>query len=112
MIYPRCKSIMNQVYISAEGIVYPCCWFGCEPEASDYKKFHGENIKALSATQVPLQNILADTHFLKVEKSWSTEKPYPLCQQKCSEPIPQVSEHSQGANTRRSYNLRSKDSKQ
>lgn len=72
-IFPRCKSDMHCAYISAEGIVYPCCWLGNYPHNESYKKFHGENLDKVSLRLNDLEEILEGAQFKRIEQSWISD---------------------------------------
>ncbi len=85
-IYPRCKSDMYQVYVSADGVVMPCCWIGNEPYMTQYREFLGADLQRLSVLDRPLDEVLKDPVFQRVNESWATENPFSVCSRFCSQP--------------------------
>ena len=59
-IYPRCKADLNQVYITSEGYVVPCCWIGNEPAMSEYKRLHAGHLEELSVLNRDLDQLACD----------------------------------------------------
>ena len=108
MIYPRCKADMNQIYVTAEGYITPCCWIGNEPEMTEYKHFHHGYFENLSLKNRDLEEILTDSNFLKIEKSWTTDTPYPICKKMCSKILPKEYSQVCGSNHNRRINLTNK----
>jgi hypothetical protein len=72
-IYPRCKLDWAQVYISAEGDVMPCCWIGTMPHLKKYLEFNADCLDKLNIKNRPLDEILKDPDFSRIEKSWADE---------------------------------------
>ena len=73
-----CKSLAtNEIYVSAEGLVTPCCW----THGRFYKAYQkmGENqiwsfvdnIKKINALHTPLREIINGNFFMQLEKSWN-----------------------------------------
>ncbi len=96
---------MNQVYVTAEGFVTPCCWIGNEPTMTDYKKLHDGYLTDLSVSNRDVDEILTDPRYLKIENSWNSEQPFSACKHFCMKPLPAVREHAQGTNSARTLNL-------
>ena len=74
----KCKSLdNNEIYISAEGLVTPCCWTA----GRFYKAYQeiGENqiwsyfddLKDINALHTPLRYIIEGGFFKKLQKSWN-----------------------------------------
>ena len=74
----KCKSLYNnEIYISAEGLVTPCCWTA----GKFYKAYQeiGENqiwsyfddLKDINALHTPLRDIIDGGFFEKLQKSWN-----------------------------------------
>lgn len=107
MIYPRCKMDQRQIYISADGLVMPCCWIGNEPSLSDYQEFHRAHLDSLKITNRPLDEILSDDNYQRVERSWSTDLPFPSCEKYCSRQMEESSlQNFQGKNRKVKISLR------
>lgn len=105
MIHPRCKSDMFQVYISADGIVMPCCWIGNAQFVGQYRKLHQNNLEKLSVEHRELDEILADPIFKSIEKTWETDSPLPVCQLHCGKKVETHEEERQGADLRATLNF-------
>jgi MoaA/NifB/PqqE/SkfB family radical SAM enzyme len=89
-----CKSIgTREIYISAEGLVTPCCWTA----GRLYKAYEqiGENqmwsyiddIKNINALHKPLNEIIEGNFFKKIEQSWNlpscSQGKSKVCAEKC-----------------------------
>jgi MoaA/NifB/PqqE/SkfB family radical SAM enzyme len=89
-----CKSLQNkEIYLSAEGLVFPCCWTA----GRLYKSYHKigqdqmwkfiDDIKNINAHHTPIRQIIDGNFFKKIEKSWylsSCENgKLEVCAQKC-----------------------------
>ena len=90
----KCKSLItNEIYISAEGLVTPCCWTA----GKLYKAYEeiGKNqiwsyfddLKDINALHTPLRDIIEGGFFKKLQKSWNISscadgKPK-VCAEKC-----------------------------
>jgi hypothetical protein len=89
-----CKSLdNNEIYISAEGLVTPCCWTA----GRFYKAYQeiGENqiwsyfddLKDINALHTPLRNIIEGGFFKKLQKSWNisscADGKSTVCAEKC-----------------------------
>ena len=89
-----CKSLdNNEIYISAEGLVTPCCWTA----GRFYKAYQeiGENqiwsyfddLKDINALYTPLRNIIEGGFFKKLQKSWNisscADGKSTVCAEKC-----------------------------
>ncbi|NQY99444.1 MAG: SPASM domain-containing protein [Bdellovibrionales bacterium] len=101
-INPRCKSDMAQIYISADGYVYPCCWMGNVPHTSDYRDFYNSELDKLNVNLRSLKVIIEDRILEKVEATWQTDNPHPTCMRFCkrkAKPDETNSEDKQGTNT-------------
>jgi MoaA/NifB/PqqE/SkfB family radical SAM enzyme len=89
-----CKSILNkEIYISAEGLIFPCCWTAGRLYKT-YQKIGEdqiwnfiEDLEKINAKNVPLRKIIDGDFFKKIEKSWSLssckEGKAEICAQKC-----------------------------
>jgi MoaA/NifB/PqqE/SkfB family radical SAM enzyme len=90
----KCKSIdSREIYISAEGLVTPCCWTAGKLYKT-YEKI-GENqiwsyindIKNINALYKPLDEIIEGDFFKKIEQSWNlsscTQGKLQVCSEKC-----------------------------
>lgn len=109
MIYPRCKMDQRQIYISADGLVIPCCWIGNEPSLSEYQEYHQSHLEKLHITNRPLDDILTDPNYQRVEESWNTNSPFPVCTKHCSQPVEDSSlQNFQGKNRKVKISLRTK----
>ena len=90
----KCKSLdNNEIYISAEGLVTPCCWTA----GRFYKAYQeiGENqiwsyfddLKDINALYTPLRNIIEGGFFKKLQKSWNisscADGKSTVCAEKC-----------------------------
>ncbi len=90
----KCKSIdAREIYISAEGLVTPCCWTA----GKLYKAYEqiGENqmwsyiddIKNINALHKPLNEIIEGNFFKKIEQSWNltscSQGKSQVCSEKC-----------------------------
>ena len=90
----KCKSLTtNEIYISAEGLVTPCCWTA----GKLYKTYEeiGENqiwsyfndLKDINALHTPLRDIIEGGFFKKLQKSWNmsscADGKSTVCAEKC-----------------------------
>ena len=90
----KCKSIdTKEIYISAEGLVTPCCWTA----GNLYKVYEkiGQNqiwsyiddIKNINALYQPLNEIIEGNFFKKLEQSWNlpscSQGKSQVCSEKC-----------------------------
>ena len=89
-----CKSLKTkEIYISAEGLVTPCCWTA----GKLYKAYEsiGQNqmwsyiddIKNINALHTPLRKIIDGNFFNKIEQSWNlpscSQGKSKVCAEKC-----------------------------
>ena len=87
-IVPKCIQ-KKEIYISAEGFVFPCCWTAGqmykwyhEPEASEiWKYIKGYNINALDSS---IKHVMESGFFENLEKSWKGEDKLKVCAVKCN----------------------------
>ncbi len=98
-IYPRCKSDWQQIYIDAEGFVFPCCWIANQPHYASYREFHGKDLAQLNTNVKSIVQILNGTEFRKVEDSWATSQPFIGCVSFCASPLPKDEGNLQGTNS-------------
>lgn len=57
------------IYVSAQGLVYPCCWIGNAHSQSDPQvPMNNDNI---DPTKRPLEDIINGTEFQMIEDSWT-----------------------------------------
>lgn len=91
---------MNQIYVTAEGYVLPCCWIGNEPDMKEYRKWHGDDLEEMSLKNRNLEDILKDPRYLRIEKSWERAEPFAPCRWNCSQPLNRSWEKTQGTNER------------
>lgn len=90
----NCKSLATkEIYISAEGLVTPCCWTA----GKFYKTYQKigedqiwqfvEDIKNINALHTPLKHIIEGNFFTKLENSWTLPScasgKSNVCAQKC-----------------------------
>ena len=90
----KCKSIdTKEIYISAEGLVTPCCWTA----GNLYKVYEkiGQNqiwsyiddVKNINVLYKPLNEIIEGNFFKKIEQSWNmsscTQGKSKVCAEKC-----------------------------
>ena len=91
----NCKSLSTkEIYISAEGLVTPCCWTA----GKLYKTYEqlGQNqiwsyldndLNTINALQRPLREIVNGNFFLNIEKSWNLSScsvgKSKVCAEKC-----------------------------
>ena len=90
----KCKSLItNEIYISAEGLVTPCCW----THGKFYKSYQeiGQNqiwsyiddIKKINALHTPLRDIIEGGFFKNLEASWNlpscADGKSTVCAEKC-----------------------------
>ncbi|MBS83035.1 MAG: hypothetical protein CMD65_02740 [Gammaproteobacteria bacterium] len=90
----KCKSIdTKEIYISAEGLVTPCCWTA----GNLYKIYEkiGQNqiwsyiddVKNINVLYKPLNEIIEGNFFKKIEQSWNmsscTQGKSKVCAEKC-----------------------------
>jgi MoaA/NifB/PqqE/SkfB family radical SAM enzyme len=92
----RCKSLMNnEIYISAEGLVTPCCWTAgrfykpYQKLGTDQIYKFVDTIDSINCKILPLRDII-DGHFFKnLEDSWliptCEQGKSKICAQKCGE---------------------------
>jgi MoaA/NifB/PqqE/SkfB family radical SAM enzyme len=73
-----CKSLdNNEIYISAEGLVTPCCWtagrfYKAYEEIGDNQIWsYFEDLKDINALHTPLREIINGNFFMQLEKSWN-----------------------------------------
>jgi hypothetical protein len=107
MIYPRCKSDHDQIYVNAEGILLPCCWIGNEPHLEEYKKFLGNELySGCDLGKVDFSTALNGPAQKKLENSWSSTQPFSACQLYCSQRLEQREcANKQGTNERARLSL-------
>lgn len=89
-----CKSLENkEIYISAEGLVFPCCWTA----GKLYKAYHKigqdqiwkfiDDVKNIDAHETPIRNIIDGNFFKTIENSWyiptCSQGKAEVCAQKC-----------------------------
>jgi len=89
-----CKSIKNkEIYISAEGLIFPCCWTA----GRLYKTYHRigqdqiwkfiDDLKNINALETPIRDIIEGDFFKRIEKSWFIPScelgRAEICAQKC-----------------------------
>ena len=74
---------MRQVYISADGIVMPCCWIGNVPFVNDYFDFHADNIDLLSLDHHDFDTIIKSNQFKSISETWDTDNPFKACLKFC-----------------------------
>jgi len=94
-----CKVRKNrEIYISAEGLVFPCCWLAGQlykwylpPKSSQIWKFVNKN--EININYVSLEDVFYSGFFKKIEKSWSSESvnngKLKTCALKCGEELDQ-----------------------
>ena len=90
----KCKSLQTkEIYISAEGLVFPCCWTA----GRLYKSYEeiGQNqmwsyineLNDINALNNPIRKIIDGDFFKKIEKSWNlpscSEGKSKVCAEKC-----------------------------
>lgn len=89
-----CKSVENkEIYISAEGLVFPCCWTAGRLYKSYEKNGKNQiwsfidNVKNINAMHQPLENIIEGEMFDKIKKSWKindcSQGKLKVCAEKC-----------------------------
>jgi len=91
----KCKSVDNkEIYISAEGLIFPCCWTAGRIYKS-YEKI-GENqmwsflnndLNSINALKLPLREIIEGDFFQNIKQSWSmiscSHGKSKVCAEKC-----------------------------
>ena len=91
----KCKSLdTKEIYISAEGLVTPCCWTA----GKLYKAYEslGQNqmwsylnneLQSINALHKPLRDIIEGSFFKNIEKSWNlsscSQGKSKVCAEKC-----------------------------
>lgn len=90
----KCKSIQKkEIYVSAEGLVTPCCWTA----GRLYKTYHYigqdqmwkfiDDVNNINALHKPLRDIVEGDFFKKIEQSWyiptCSQGKSEVCAQKC-----------------------------
>ena len=90
----KCKSLQTkEIYISAEGLVFPCCWTA----GRLYKSYEeiGQNqmwsyineLNDINALNNPIRKIIDGDFFKKIEKSWNlpscSQGKSKVCAEKC-----------------------------
>ena len=90
----KCKSLeTREIYISAEGLVTPCCWTAGRLYKS-YEKIkqnqiwsYIDDLKNINALHKPLREIIEGDFFKKIEKSWKLPScdrgKLKVCSEKC-----------------------------
>ena len=90
----KCKSLeTKEIYISAEGLVTPCCWTAGRLYKS-YEKIKQnqiwsciDDLKNINALHKPLREIIEGEFFRKIEKSWKLPScdrgKLKVCSEKC-----------------------------
>ena len=89
-----CKSLdNNEIYISAEGLVTPCCWtagrfYKAYEEIGDNQIWsYFEDLKDINALHTPLRDIIDGGFFKKLQKSWNisscADGKSKVCAEKC-----------------------------
>ena len=89
-----CKSLKTkEIYISAEGLVTPCCWTAGKlyKTYDELGKTHMwsyiDDIKNINALQKPLRDIIEGNFFKRIEESWSIKScssgKSKVCAEKC-----------------------------
>ena len=89
-----CKSLdNNEIYISAEGLVTPCCWtagrfYKAYEEIGDNQIWsYFEDLKDINALHTPLRDIIEGGFFEKLQKSWNisscADGKSKVCAEKC-----------------------------
>ena len=85
-----CKAIpKKEIYISAEGFVFPCCWLGSQPYKFWRPDVGGDVWDAIgswhnvNAKELSIKEIVEGDFFRKVEDSWPENK-IKTCALKCN----------------------------
>jgi hypothetical protein len=81
----KCKSIdTKEIYISAEGLVTPCCWtagklFKAYERAGQNQiwSYLDNELKNINALHRPLREIIEGSFFKNIKRSWN----FPSCSQ-------------------------------
>lgn len=80
-INPKCAN-KKEIYVSAEGLVFPCCWLGGQiykwwrlKEDGDVYKLilTTGGLDAINANKNPLKDIIEGEFFEEIQNSWSIE---------------------------------------
>ena len=89
----ECKSLKSrEIYISAEGLVTPCCWTAGKLHKiyrSQSKQIWSyiDDIKNINALHKPLNEIIEGNFFKKIEQSWDlpscSQGKSQVCSEKC-----------------------------
>ena len=85
-----CKTLQqNEIYISAEGLIFPCCWLAGQmykwywkPEQAPIWKMI-EDKKNISLHYDLLENIVNGKIFKKIQNSWTNSNRLKVCSLKC-----------------------------
>jgi len=90
----QCKSLKNkEIFVSAEGLIFPCCWTA----GRLYKSYHKigqdqiwkfiDDINNINGLKLPLREIIDGNFFKKIENSWNISScsrgKAKVCAQKC-----------------------------
>ena len=86
-IFPRCKIDVLQDFVSADGYVMPCCWVADAPSMPDYLEMYKDCLPEMSTLNRPMDDIMADPRYLRVEQSWGSAQPFPTCVRQCGQPV-------------------------
>ena len=88
----------NEIYISAEGLVLPCCWLAGQlykwywkPKQAPIWQFI-EDKKDISALEHSIEDIVNGSTFKKIEESWNNETRLKVCSLKCGKEFDPFSE--------------------
>lgn len=86
-----CKAIKKkEIYISAEGYTFPCCWLAGQPYKWWRKEKEGDvhtmigNYDLINIKKTPLKQIVKGGFFNRVEHSWDKENRLKTCALKCN----------------------------
>ena len=90
----ECKSLKSrEIYISAEGLVTPCCWTAgklyklYEQLGQNQIWYYLDDIKNINALYKPLNEIIEGSFFRKIEQSWNmsscSQGKSIVCAEKC-----------------------------
>lgn len=104
-IFPRCKSDFAQVYVSADGYVMPCCWLGNQPLVKSYFELFKDCLSEMSVKNRPMDDILADPRWQRIEQSWKSATPFIPCAQMCGKPVAKSENEMVGTNERKVFHL-------